>query len=389
MMNNQQNKDVALAKAKANTKANAKTKEGKAKSKVTEKMEKWDKEIRQAQRTKAVAYGIRTADTAKITYSLDESTEILDAYTRSKEERYIPDFRKPRALLPLRSNLYEVPLVRYSPVSGACFNDLNQKLLYVQKPGEGLHFRIGKEMPANQPVITHEFVEDALHTIADKNKEEFEIMRDQTYEDKKGYRRYWGVLSRRLDTEIKESFRAGDIVRFGAMVRNGINEKTSVGFDMFSYAVRCANGSIGRGKELGSAAWKHTGPAEDLQRKILEGLNQIFDEGSAFVQNIVVANKVKMLPEHIKKIYDHTRIADKYYDDSYFAINSDVKVDHKDRITLVDKGITLWEGYNAITKEVWHSDIAFGLKSKGLRQLNEQLVQIVRTNSKTRNGNGN
>jgi hypothetical protein len=354
------------------------TKEENAKSKVTKKMEKWDQDIREAQKTKAVPYGTRTADTAKVKYSEKESNQIVEAYNQSKEDRYIPDFTKIQPLMPERSNLYEVPVVRYSPSAGGCFNDMNQKLIYVHKPGEW--FRIGKEMPATQPVITHEFVEDALFAIADKNKEEFEIMRDQTYHDKKGYRRYWGVLSRRLDTEIKDSFRTGDVVRFGAMVRNGINEQTSVGFDMFSYAIKCLNGSIGRSKELGSEAWKHTGPAEDLQTKILAGLNEMFDMGEAFVENILVANKTKMIPEHIKQIYQKTDIADKYYDEQYFTINSDVKMTDKDRITLVDKGVTLWEGYNAITAQVWHSeDIAFGKKSKALRQLNEQLVQIVQT----------
>ena len=38
---------------------------------------------------------------------------------------------------------------------------------------------------------------------------------------------------------------------------------------------------------------------------------------------------------------------------------------------------TLWEGYNAITAQVWHSDITFGEKSRQLRRLNQDLVQIV------------
>jgi hypothetical protein len=344
-------------------------------NRVSQRLDRWDREIKESQNTKATGYGVRTAETAKFQYSAEDSEAITNALDNGND-RYIPDFRKPHALEPERSNLFEVPLVRYDPKTGLCFNDMNQKLLYVHKPGEW--FRIGKEMPATQPVITHEFIEDALYELADKNKEEFEIVPEQTHEDKKGYRRYWGVLSKRLDTEIKDSFRSGDIVRFGAMVRNGINEQTSVGFDSWFYAIKCLNGSIGRGKELGSASWIHTGKREELQAKIMAGLNEMFDMSEEFIKYIVAANHRRAVNEDITQFYQKTNISDKYYDEQYFYINEDVKITDPKRITLTNNKASLWEVYNAITAEVWHSDdLAFGLKSQNLRQLNNQLVQMV------------
>ena len=115
-----------------------------------------------------------------------------------------------------------------------------------------------------------------LQRLADKHKDEWEILPDQTYDDKKGFRRYWGILSKRLDQEVKDSFRIGDVVRFGGMVRNGIDEGLAVGFDMFTYAVLCANGSIGRGEGLGGGSWAHLGKVDLFEKRVLEGLEEDF-----------------------------------------------------------------------------------------------------------------
>ena len=98
-------------------------------------------------------------------------------------------------------------------------------------------------------------MEDALYSAAEKQKNEWEVVPEITYDDAKGYRRYWGILSKRLDREIKNSFRDDDVVRVGALVRNGIAENVAVGFDVFTYASVCSNGNIGRGRELGSNSW--------------------------------------------------------------------------------------------------------------------------------------
>ena len=277
--------------------------------------------------------------------------------------------------------MIEVPLVRYNRAKDRFYDDYNQKMLYIkQKDGT---LAVGKELNRSQPVVTHEWVEDGLQRLADKHKDEWEILPDQTYDEKKGFRRYWGILSKRLDTEVKDSFRIGDIVRFGGMVRNGIDEGLAVGFDMFTYAVLCANGSIGRGEGLGGASWAHLGKVDLFEKRVLQGLEQIFHIGQEFMEYIVAANKLKMTNEHITKIYQGNWISDKHFDERYFTINTDVKMADPKRIEMVKKDrTTLWEGYNAITAQVWHSDILFGEKSRLLSRLNNDLVQIVEARKK-------
>jgi Domain of unknown function (DUF932) len=327
---------------------------------------------------KPVSYGVRTALNATAEYTRESSHKIFKALKEVGADYYLPDFTQAKPLKPVRSNLFEVPILRYNRATDKFYDDNNQKILYV-KNSKGV-LQVGKEMPATQPVITHEFLEDALYDLAEKHREEFEIIPSLTNDDRKGYRRYFGVLSKKLDTEIQKSFRKDDVVRLGALVHNGIAEDTAVGFDAFTYALRCENGMIGRGKDLGSASWAHQGSVEKLQEKILAGLEEMFDIGTEFLEYIKASNTIKMTKEHIQQIYQNTNISDRYYGVQYFSIDADKKPTDPERIQLAKNNATLWEGINAITQNVWHSqEIAFGRKSRQLRQLNNQIVQIVNT----------
>lgn len=337
-----------------------------------------DKLIKQAQSAPKHSYGIRTEHNAKVVYGLADSKDIYHRFVNSGLDVYIPDVNSAEVLEPARSNLVTMNLLRYSPRTLKCYDDHTFKNLY--RRDENGFLQIGKEVNRDQPIITHELLEDYLVDIAEKHKEEFEIMEDHTYEDRKGYRRYFGVLSKRLDRDIQDSFRIGDTVRIGAMVRNGIAENMSVGFDLWTYAVTCQNGSIGRNKELGSQAWKHIGKPEALKRDIYEGLNEMFDQGEEFVWYYEQANLYQFTQDHLKKIYESTSIADKYYDDKYFEI---IRQEGKGRkvqdIVLAQKDVSVWEAYNALTAKVWHTeDLSFDRKAAALRQLNNQLVQIVK-----------
>jgi len=340
-----------------------------------------DERIKNAKQIKPTGYGVRTDKNAKFTFEQTDTKKIFEAFKASGVDYYLPNFTQSKALEPARSNVFEVPLVRYNPAKERFYDDYNEKMLYVKQKDGSL--AIGKEMPRTQPVVTHEWVEDGLQRLADKHKEDWEILPDQTYDEKKGFRRYWGILSKRLDQEVKDSFRIGDVVRFGAMVRNGIDEGLAVGFDLFTYAVLCQNGSIGRGDGLAKASWAHLGKVELFEKRVLEGLEQAFNVGQEFMTYITSANKIKMTNEHITSIYQNGWISDKHYNEQYFTINKDVKITDPKRIEIVKKDRTsLWEGYNAITAQVWHSDIQFGEKSRLLKGLNQELVQIVDSQNK-------
>jgi hypothetical protein len=337
-----------------------------------------DELIKDAQNAPKHSYGIRTEYNAKVVYDLIQSKKLWEDFQKSGLDFYIPDVSSAEVLEPARSNLVTMNLLRYSPETLKCYDDHTFKNLYRREPNG--HFRIGKEVPRDQPIITHEFIWDCLVDIAEKHKEEFELMEDHTYEDRKGYRRYFGVLSKRLDRDIQDSFRIGDTVRIGAMVRNGIAENMSVGFDLWTYAVTCQNGSIGRNKELGSQAWKHIGKADLLKNDIYEGLNEMVSVGEEFVWYYEQANLIQFTQDHLKKIYESANIADKYFNEKYFEI---VRKEGKGRkvedILLAQKDISLWEGYNALTQSLWHTeDLSFDRKASTLRKLNNELVAIVK-----------
>ena len=348
-----------------------------------------DRLIEEAKRLRLTGYGFRTPENARLEYNKDETMTAQNA--QFGYDRIIPMFNKMKQVMPERCGLFEVPYGRYDAKTERMYSDKSIKALYVKKEGMA-YAQIGKEaMPYGQPVIAHEFIEDALYGLQEEHHNEWEIVPDMTYDDKKGYRRYWAVLSKRLDREIKGSFRIGDVVRIGALVRNGIAEATSVGFDLFTYCVTCQNGSVGRSKELGSEAWRHVGNVEKLKEKILDGLKNRFEIGEEFLQIYEASNEITMTNEMIKKIWNRTGIANKYFAEAenknhipYFNfIEEKGKTKGKPKIETIElnKDITLWEGYNALTAGVWHSDdVSFSKKSVLLRNLNDELVAIVRPN---------
>lgn len=339
-----------------------------------------DSNIEIAKRTQLNGYGIRTGESAKIQYERSDYSTTSQALMQGQYDYIIPDFSRAKEISPQRCGLIEVPYVRYSPADAKMYSDKSIKALYVKNENHSIP-KIGKEaIPYGQPIISHEFVEDRLFEIAEKNKSEFEIVPDLTRDDKRGYKRYWGILSKRLDHEIKDSFRIGDVVRIGALVRNGIAESTSVGFDLFTYCVTCQNGSVGRSKELGSESWKHIGDVEKLQEKIINGLNEIFEIGEELVNYYERANKIRMDNEMLKLIYEKAGISKKYYDESYFQLIPESEKSKKIKdVMLAKKDISLWQGFNALTAKVWHSDdLAFGDKAAKLRRLNDLLVTTVK-----------
>jgi hypothetical protein len=343
-----------------------------------------DQLIEEAKRIRLTGYGFRHSRNAKMEYSDDETRTTLKAL--QGWDCVIPNFRKAKNIMPERSGLLEVPYDRFDAQTEKVYSDQTIKALYVKKEGMS-YAKIGKEsVPYSQPIISHEFIEDAIYELGDQHKQEWEIVPDLTFDDKKGYRRYWGILSKRLDREITGSFRIGDVVRIGALVRNGIAEATSVGFDLFTYCVTCQNGSVGRSKELGSEAWKHAGALEKLQEKILGGLEDMFNIGQEFLDIYEQANYIPMDDEMVKRIWERTHISNKYFEEAedkkhrpYFQLIRESEKSRKiDEIKLA-RDITLWEGYNALTAPVWHSDeMAFGKKAAELRRLNDELVAIVK-----------
>src|SRR5262245_29821920 len=352
--------------------------------KVNNFLDKQDREMEEAQANPhGIAYGIRTGSTAKVVYELTDSNEIMEDIRNSKSDYLVPIFREAKKIEPARCPLVEVPLGRYSPFTGRVYNDHTLKNVYVQN-NDGYQ-QIGKEMSYSQPILSHEWVEDVLYIIRDKYADEFEIYDTENIRgDKKGYRHFWGILSKRIQYTVENSFRSDDTIRVGAVVRNGIDEGTAIGFDMFTFAVRCANGSIGRGKELGSQAWVHAGNKERLEEAVLEGLQGAFKIGQQFFEYIEASNKIQMTNAMLRRIYDNTGIREKYYDPDYFIIQKNAKPEDPGKVQLQQrsKPVSLWEGYNAFTREIWHeTGMGFGDKSKQLRQLNVELVKIVKANA--------
>lgn len=344
---------------------------------VGRNLDEMDRRIEEAKKIEFPGYGIRTSDNAKVEYDVSHTQKILRKLKELGVDYYVPNFPEARKLG--RSPLHEVPLVRFSPANNKAYNDKNRKVLYVENDKQFL--QVGKDMPYSQPVITHEFLFDSLKSIAEEHSDEYEIALDKIYDDRRGYRINITMFSPRFDKEVPDSYRIGDVIRIGAMVRNGIDEGMGVGIDAFTFAVKCANGSIGRGKDLGSQSWVHKGLEDTLKEHVLDGLEQMIDISEELANYQIASNRIKMRHTDIQQIYENILLADRYYDDKYFLLNPEEKKT-EDRIKLqkgLDGNITLWEGYNALTAPIWHSEnLGFGGKSNTLRQLNNQLVAIVK-----------
>ena len=116
-----------------------------------------------------------------------------------------------------------------------------------------------------------------------------------------------------------------------------------------------------------------------LQERIQTGLEEIFNIGEKQLDIYEFANEIKMTEEHLQRIWNHTKIADKYYNEKYFELIPESENKRKiEDIRLVKKDISLWEGYNALTRELWHSeDSRFTARTERLRSLNTELVAMV------------
>ena len=138
---------------------------------------------------------------------------------------------------------------------------------------------------------------------------------------------------------------------------------------MFTYAVLCANGSIGRGEGLGTASWAHLGKVDLFEKRVLEGLEEIFNVGQEFMEYIVSRKQDQNDKRtHITRFIRTDTFRQTLQRAILYYQPQMLKVTDPKRIEMVKKDrTTLWEGYNAITAQVWHSDIPLERKSRQLR----------------------
>lgn len=200
---------------------------------------------------------------------------------------------------------------------------------------------------------------------------------------------YWECLSDRFDIDIKDSFRVGDTVQVGMVVRNGIGTSVALGIDLFTNCVRCSNGAIARGKDLGSIAIAHASSFAKMKHRFEEAIPIVIEHVKGLISYYQRSAYVRMNQEIAEQLYLnlHRPVSDGYYPD-YLGIDTDERKrqEEKDgRITDISKivhyrqeNIALWQAFNDLTSPLWKSQtLGFTGKRTAEIALHRQLIKIV------------
>jgi hypothetical protein len=137
-----------------------------------------------------------------------------------------------------------------------------------------------------------------------------------------------------------------DSVKLGFCVRNSIDGTVGFGLDTFTYRGVCANGSImGRANEAG-VYHKHTMGLTDIINSFKVYVDEAMKAGEQVISYYRLLVTIP-LDEKLARVLTKTPIPKKYLP---FSLNTDKLP------VLPTKTMNMWEVYNTLTQNIWHSD---------------------------------
>lgn len=234
----------------------------------------------------------------------------------------------------------------------------------------------------------HEEVNTQLQGIFEGELKDSGMKIVKKFDSHGGFSNYWECLSDRFDTGIKDSYRVGDVVQVGMIVRNGIGTSTALGIDVFTNCLTCQNGAVAKGKDLGSFSVSHVTNYQHMKDKFLEAIPNAIKHAKKLIEYYQQSVYVKMNQKLAEEIYDATHFSDNYYPD-YFGIDKDEKkklleskkpskITGKELIHFKGDNVQLWQTFNDMTHDLWHSDRLHFTGKRGAEiSLHNELISIV------------
>lgn len=183
-----------------------------------------------------------------------------------------------------------------------------------------------------------------------------------------GKAQYWQLVSEDIKEQI--DYRdMGDVVHGGVVVRNGVGVSVALGCDLFTMRVRCSNGCVGRGVDMGFKL-RHIGNIEVLQRMFIDKIDKVLEtshEMLQFYKKMATQRMNKKIAQAIAKAIPHKALPDS------------ITYDKKTHEMIGYREDNLWESFNQITERLWHDPKSQFARKAGHEQwLHRLLVREVR-----------
>jgi hypothetical protein len=230
----------------------------------------------------------------------------------------------------------------------------------------------------------HEEVTTQLTDIFESDLKDSGMKIVKQYSSHATFSNYWECLSDRFDTGIKDSYRVGDTVQVGMVVRNGIGTNIALGIDLFTMCLSCQNGAVARGKDLGTVSISHASSYQKMKDRFIEAIPIAIDAVKDLIAYYQRAVYVKMNQTIAENLYKRLRIGEKYFPPS-FGIDSDERKKQIEKneydvskIVHYHGDESLWKTFNDFTAGIWKSgSLEFTGKRQSEIQLHNELLQQV------------
>jgi hypothetical protein len=250
-----------------------------------------------------------------------------------------------------------------------------------------------KLLKDTQTFLPHEEVSHQLTEIFDNELKGSGLHITDRHQSHHGDTMHWTILSDSLNRNIENSYVGkDDIVRFGAVVRNGIGTNVALGVDLFTYRLICENGAIARGTDLGSFSISHARRKDErIQDAIVPAIKRCVEHLKDFTDYYQQATKIafnqKILDTIITKLAPSDRmIPEKDIDIDYDLrrkkeknpTNKDLQHQSEYKISRQGKEKDMWHIFNDFTELYWHNNkMSFHRISRKEQQLHQVLIQTV------------
>lgn len=243
-----------------------------------------------------------------------------------------------------------------------------------------------------QTFLPHEEVRHQLTEVFAHELEGSGLKITHEHEGHHGDTMHWEILSDRFDRNIQNSYIGkDDIIRFGAVVRNGIGTNVALGVDLFTYRLVCENGAVARGTDLGSFSISHVRRKnERIQDAIVPAIKEVVsrlkDFTNYYQQATMITFNDRMLQEIVKKMQPSDKMMPKWVDIDFDLRRlkeqrpKDQELQRKSEYSIgrEARGYDLWHVFNDMTANYWHNgNMAFHRISRKEQQLHQVLIKAV------------
>jgi Domain of unknown function (DUF932) len=245
-----------------------------------------------------------------------------------------------------------------------------------------------KILTASYALVPHEFVYDTIYGHVLKHFQDLGLYISEEYEAHDGDSKYWTLLSNQFYDV------AGDKIKVGVSIRNGIGTNVSLGVDLYVLREVCTNGAVARGPNMGSFSIAHLGKIEIIAALFVKSIRYAFEKIKVLIEYYKKSTLIKLNNEMATQIYKKMPYAAAYLPTSWNILSryqiKDLKKEGKynDDIDLVEVKYrqTLWEAYNEITERqkdgLRTKKINFNAVSSHQIGLHNAMIQIVNSQRK-------